>query len=66
MTNFDLITKNAHTVANWLSEIGCTMCPAWYYCKEHDDTSSGCQQTIYEWLCEEGQEPEEDSDTFPW
>ena len=49
MTNFEKITQDERTVAEWLSEIGCGMCPAWNYCEEHGEGKS-CFGLILEWL----------------
>ena len=49
MTNFEWITQDEQTVAYWLSEIGCDMCPAQKVCREHGEGKS-CVGLIFEWL----------------
>lgn len=61
MKNFERITQDENTLANWLSKsftIECDVCPALKKCSCTDKT---CQRLIYEWLKSDAeQEPEQE------
>lgn len=49
MTNFEWITQDENTLANWLCDrMDCHMCPVWGECFYNDDKPR--TQFIYEWL----------------
>lgn len=49
MTNFESITKDENTLANWLCDrMDCHMCPVWGECFYNDDKPR--TRYIYEWL----------------
>lgn len=53
MTNFERITKDEDTLANWLSDTGidCDMCPVGEECvKDNGPIIERCIRLICEWL----------------
>lgn len=51
MTNFELITQDVSTLANWLYDhkIHCVTCPLWKECL-FGTTDEPCNRLIEEWL----------------
>lgn len=53
MTNFEFITQDENTLADWLWETGinCDMCPVWKECvKDNGPIRDRCFRLICEWL----------------
>lgn len=68
MKNFERITQDENTLANFLSDTGidCDMCPVGNECvKDNGPIRDRCFRLIRNWLkTEDGQEPE--PDVFTW